>query len=65
MSTMLRQAGDRLLGLFLPNARAGACVPSQGTRCSCYCYFVSGEGKVCKWKTQNCYGNCVLSSIYC
>jgi hypothetical protein len=65
MSTVLRQAGDRLLGLFLPQAAAGACVPSQGDRCSCYCVVQGGEGKICYWKTKNCYGTCVATSILC
>jgi hypothetical protein len=67
MSTMVRQAGDRLLGMFLPKAEAGACVPSNGTRCSkaCFCTVVGGEGKICYFYYHGCDGTCHVSSIRC
>src|SRR5215218_1504504 len=34
MTKLMRQTGDRLLGLFLPTATAGACVPNQGDPCT-------------------------------
>jgi hypothetical protein len=65
MSNVLRKGGDRLLGLFLPAATAGACVPEHGDHCtSCTCKVVSGR-VVCYRNIVNCYGQCAISSLCC
>ena len=44
MARMINTLGDRLLGLFLREVKAGACVPENG--------------KVCKTLHYDCNGNC-------
>jgi hypothetical protein len=66
MSNLLRKGGDRLLGLFLSTARAGACVPEHGLPCSsCTCKVVSGR-VVCYRNKLNCTGTaCNISTSCC
>jgi hypothetical protein len=65
MSKIMRGAGDRLLGMFLPSATAGACVPEVGDPCtSCTCLVVSGR-VVCYRNRHSCTGPCVRSSSCC
>ena len=45
MTRMVNAVGDRLLGLLIGRADAGACV--------------SDHGQVCGYKHYDCYGNCV------
>ncbi|MEU0797068.1 hypothetical protein ABZ342_44000 [Amycolatopsis sp. NPDC005961] len=44
MARMINTLGDRLLGLFLREVKAGACVPEHG--------------QVCKTFHFDCYGSC-------
>ncbi len=56
MATSLAHVGDRLLGLFLPTAEAGACVPENGHQCKCI-----NHNKY----VYNCFGQCVFNCIHC
>lgn len=51
MKRVLRKAGERLAGLFVPKVDAGACVPNHGECCTRSGY------------SHNCYGICVKSSV--
>jgi hypothetical protein len=65
MTKLMRAAGDRMLGLFLPTATAGACIPEHGWPCtSCTCRVESGR-VVCYRNKFNCYGTCTRSSSCC
>jgi hypothetical protein len=65
MSNLLRKGGDRLLGLFLSTASAGACIPEHGEPCtSCTCKVVSGR-VVCFRNKLDCFGSCAISSSCC
>ncbi|WIY00818.1 hypothetical protein QRX60_43320 [Amycolatopsis mongoliensis] len=44
MARLINTLGDRLLGLFLGEVKAGACIPEHG--------------QVCKTLHYDCYGNC-------
>ncbi len=47
MIRLFTAVGDRLLGMFLGNVEAGACVPEAGDKC-------------CRnWGHFDCYGSCV------
>jgi hypothetical protein len=71
MTKTLNRLGDRLLGVFLPKADAGACVPDHGDRCGCYKYSCSCVGvdvQRCYWryKLVSCTGPCsTWSSFTC
>lgn len=44
MARLINTLGDRLLGLFVREVKAGACIPEHG--------------QVCKTLHYDCYGNC-------
>lgn len=60
---MLQTIRDRIVQLFVPAVKAGACVPSQGDHC--YCRKVAGDFNGPRWYIRDCYGHCRISSIYC
>ncbi len=53
MARFTARAGDRLLGVFLGKADAGACVPEHGQYCRC--------GGHCVYR-YDCYGACKYSA---
>ncbi|WP_117210542.1 hypothetical protein [Allorhizocola rhizosphaerae] len=65
MTKIMRGAGDRLLGMFLPSATAGACIPEHGQPCSS-CTCINDGGIIrCYRNKFNCYGRCVRSTSCC
>jgi hypothetical protein len=64
MTKTLRRTGDRMLSMFLPEAKAGACIPEVGWPCtSCTCIWT--DRWRCYRDKMNCYGRCVRSSSCC
>jgi len=45
MARMINTLGDRLLGLFLREVKAGACVPEHGQVCKTLHYDCNGSCK--------------------
>ena len=56
MTKLAQKWGDRMLGLFLKQHDAGACVPNYGKYCGCY---------NCREKHINCYGGCSYTQLWC
>ncbi|MGW4802013.1 hypothetical protein [Nonomuraea sp. MG754425] len=52
MKRLVQRAGERLVGMVLPQVEAGACVAEHGQCCK-------------KGLRFNCYGSCVSASSSC
>ncbi|WP_157640928.1 hypothetical protein [Longispora albida] len=65
MTRLMTRLGDRLLGRLLPSSTAGACVPSHGDYCGCYCYPIKVGYWVCRKAYQNCGGYCTADGAPC
>jgi hypothetical protein len=67
VNTLINRIADKALGLVLPEAPAGACIPGTGTVCKCvktdYCE-PTGEGlyEIYLWA---CNGTCVYHVTEC
>jgi hypothetical protein len=61
MTKTLTRLGDRLMGLVLPKADAGACSTHAGAYCGCE---APHGGPLTEWYA-NCYGVCVSSGTPC
>lgn len=57
MTQIIATMSDRLLGAFLREKRAGACVPEHGTYCYCkngYQYYMNCTGICTADTSQRC-----------
>jgi hypothetical protein len=58
LSKLVGSAGDRLLGAFLAQIPAGACIPEAFRPCSCVDYYPNGPFGVLWY--ADCNGDCNL-----